>query len=264
MSEDGGLLEENVKLLMLRERELLSLRRKQQRFEAWLSLTQSLAGIVGSDRNRALLQVSEAFKSKLAFQEVLFFNAAGRSLSAIALDPDVDCVGAPLNEHAVVAVFGAKSGQSEAFEGPPANGPARFHRYLWHWLDTLAPPLLLVAGYDRERAQFYPPFEEADLAQFAIAGRELDLLLGTVVSTRQRAPAEQPVETCQRPFEVLTGREVEVSRLLARGKTNKEIGALLGISSRTVQSHVANIFDKLGVRNRAGAVSWLVEHRVAV
>lgn len=57
----------------------------------------------------------------------------------------------------------------------------------------------------------------------------------------------------------LSDREVEVLRLLARGKTNKEIGALLGISPRTVQNHVAHAYDKLGVYSRAGAALFMVE-----
>jgi DNA-binding CsgD family transcriptional regulator len=61
----------------------------------------------------------------------------------------------------------------------------------------------------------------------------------------------------------LSARELEVSRLLARGKTNKEIGMLLGISPRTVQIHVAHIFDKLGVHSRAGAAIWLVENELS-
>jgi len=60
----------------------------------------------------------------------------------------------------------------------------------------------------------------------------------------------------------LSARELDVARLLARGKTNKEIGTLLGISPRTVQIHVAHIFDKLGVHSRAGAAIWLVEHEL--
>ena len=51
-----------------------------------------------------------------------------------------------------------------------------------------------------------------------------------------------------------------MSRLLARGKTNKEIADLLGISVRTVHNHVAHIFDKLGVHSRSGAAIWLMEH----
>jgi DNA-binding CsgD family transcriptional regulator len=58
----------------------------------------------------------------------------------------------------------------------------------------------------------------------------------------------------------LSERELDVSRWLARAKTNREIAALLGISPRTVQIHVAHIFDKLGVHSRAAAALWLVEH----
>lgn len=58
----------------------------------------------------------------------------------------------------------------------------------------------------------------------------------------------------------LTEREVEVLVYLARGKTNKEIGAILGISPRTVQNHVAHIYDKAGLHSRAGAAIFAVEH----
>ncbi|AKU98704.1 two-component response regulator [Labilithrix luteola] len=52
----------------------------------------------------------------------------------------------------------------------------------------------------------------------------------------------------------LTSRELEVLRLLARGATNKEIARTLRISDRTVQHHTIHIYQKLGVRSRAGAV----------
>ena len=49
----------------------------------------------------------------------------------------------------------------------------------------------------------------------------------------------------------LSAREIEVLRLLAAGWSDREIGAALFISHRTVNGHVANIFSKLGVRSRA-------------
>lgn len=57
----------------------------------------------------------------------------------------------------------------------------------------------------------------------------------------------------------LTARELDVMRLLARGKTNKEIGAVLGISARTVQVHLAHAYDKAGVHSRAGATLYMLE-----
>jgi DNA-binding NarL/FixJ family response regulator len=55
--------------------------------------------------------------------------------------------------------------------------------------------------------------------------------------------------------EPLTGREVEILRLAAQGLTNKAIGQELGISDRTVQGHLANIYGKLGVGSRTEAVT---------
>jgi DNA-binding CsgD family transcriptional regulator len=54
---------------------------------------------------------------------------------------------------------------------------------------------------------------------------------------------------------LLTLREREVLRWLARGKSNTEIGAILGISSATVGKHLEHIHPKLGVENRTAAIS---------
>jgi DNA-binding NarL/FixJ family response regulator len=53
----------------------------------------------------------------------------------------------------------------------------------------------------------------------------------------------------------LTAREHEVIRLVARGKTNQQIGAELAVSTRTAKAHVERIIARLGVANRAEAVS---------
>jgi DNA-binding CsgD family transcriptional regulator/tetratricopeptide (TPR) repeat protein len=53
----------------------------------------------------------------------------------------------------------------------------------------------------------------------------------------------------------LTGRELQVLRLVAQGATNRSIGTALGLSERTVDRHVSNIFAKLGVSSRAAATA---------
>ena len=56
------------------------------------------------------------------------------------------------------------------------------------------------------------------------------------------------------PGEPLTDRELDVLRLAAKGFTNKAIGIQLGISDRTVQGHLAHIFDKMQATSRTEAV----------
>jgi two-component system NarL family response regulator len=55
--------------------------------------------------------------------------------------------------------------------------------------------------------------------------------------------------------EALTGRELDVLALLARGKSNKEIGANLYITETTVKSHLRSIFTKLNVLSRTEAIT---------
>jgi HD-GYP domain-containing protein (c-di-GMP phosphodiesterase class II) len=58
----------------------------------------------------------------------------------------------------------------------------------------------------------------------------------------------------------LTDREVEVLRLLARGRSKKQIAAALVIAPGTVHTHTVHIYEKLGVSTRAGVALFAMEH----
>jgi two-component system, NarL family, response regulator LiaR len=61
----------------------------------------------------------------------------------------------------------------------------------------------------------------------------------------------------------LSPREAQILRLVARGLTNRTIAREIGIAPRTADQHVHNIFVKVGVRSRAEAVRYAVEHELA-
>jgi HD-GYP domain-containing protein (c-di-GMP phosphodiesterase class II) len=60
----------------------------------------------------------------------------------------------------------------------------------------------------------------------------------------------------------LTDREVEVLRLIARGRTNRDVAATLHLSRKTVGRHVENVYAKIGVSTRAAAALVAMEHRL--
>jgi two-component system, NarL family, response regulator LiaR len=61
----------------------------------------------------------------------------------------------------------------------------------------------------------------------------------------------------------LTGRELEVLRLIAAGRSNREISRELGVAEKTVKTHVSNVLSKLGVQDRTQAALYAVQHGLA-
>ena len=56
----------------------------------------------------------------------------------------------------------------------------------------------------------------------------------------------------------LTERQIQIVELVARGNTNREIGAELGIRPATVKRHLERIYDQVGMRTRAGAATTVL------
>jgi DNA-binding NarL/FixJ family response regulator len=76
------------------------------------------------------------------------------------------------------------------------------------------------------------------------------------------ALAKRAEERHQFPAPTLTGRELEVLRLVARGMSNREIADELYISENTVKNHVRNILEKLHLHSRMEAVIYAVRERL--
>jgi len=58
---------------------------------------------------------------------------------------------------------------------------------------------------------------------------------------------------------MLSKREIEVLDLLVQGMSNKQIALQIGISEKTAEKHITNIYHKIGVASRAGAIRWALE-----
>src|SRR5262249_5555134 len=95
-------------------------------------------------------------------------------------------------------------------------------------------------------------------------------LSGCGAATGTHAAAREPRRLGQRGFRrapgertgaaapALSSREREVAGLVAAGKTNKDIAAALYLSEKTIESHLARIYDKLGVHSRAALTAIIV------
>jgi DNA-binding NarL/FixJ family response regulator len=87
-----------------------------------------------------------------------------------------------------------------------------------------------------------------------------DSLLAPAVTRRlvadlvRRRREEAAAEVTPQRLDVLTAREVETLRMLARGLSNAEIATTLFVSEHTVKTHVSNVLSKLGLRDRVQAV----------
>ena len=120
-------------------------------------------------------------------------------------------------------------------------------------------PMQAIADYDEAlaltRSESGDRARIAELAQAALAA------FGALGMNGWEQRAVRLIPGPARPLpDRLTAREGEVLRLLAAGRTNKEIAAELFLSPATVERHVANLYRKIGVRRRTEATAYALSH----
>lgn len=137
---------------------------------------------------------------------------------------------------------------------PELDGIAAIRRLAKHFPETPAIVLAASASQDDITAAF-----EAGARAFILKTVELDHLGETV-----RDAIDGDVDVvghlkASSQVRILTDREFDVLRLLARGLPNREIAAHLNRSERTVKFHLTGIYRKLEVGNRTGAVTAAID-----
>jgi NarL family two-component system response regulator LiaR len=81
-------------------------------------------------------------------------------------------------------------------------------------------------------------------------------------AARKLAQHFQPTQAVIEPVQVLTLREIEVIKLVARGLNNQDIAEDLGISLKTVKAHISSILEKLNLENRVQAAIYALQHNI--
>jgi predicted ATPase/DNA-binding NarL/FixJ family response regulator len=129
---------------------------------------------------------------------------------------------------------------------------------LWQSMGTTLDSYQPMAGYERDcERQARQALGEA--AFEAAYQRGLELLAEDVLAyALQQPPAKPPAKpSAVSDGAPLTPQEMQVARLVAGGRSNKEIAAGLVISQRTAENHVEHILTKLGFTSRAQVAAWV-------
>lgn len=185
--------------------------------------------------------------------------AEGSPIEAHEAADELERIAATFGTRALQAIAAQAKGAVALVEGD-AEAALLSLRQAWDaWRDLEAPYHVARVRLLLGRACAANGDDEAATLEFEAARATFDAL-GAVPD---RALAEaQMRETSHGVHHGLTPREREVLRALTSGATNRVIADELGISERTVDRHVSNIYDKLGVASRSEATAYALRHHL--
>jgi DNA-binding NarL/FixJ family response regulator len=238
----------------------------------WIAYTLWIVGLAFSkvDAERALSVWDEGVEHVKAHRVKFFEGFIGRDAARLHTSQ-----GEP---EAALALFGPaiesfhQAGNVAQLIITLASVPALFER-----VDRLEAAATLLGAISRESASFHHVPELVDLGdrlneqlgkvrsrQLMSAGATLDLDDAAIYAREQIELARRLLTQNARHMRPggLTRREVDVLRLIAEGRSTREIAAQLFISSKTADNHIQHIYTKLAVTNRSAATRWALEHEL--
>jgi ATP/maltotriose-dependent transcriptional regulator MalT len=139
-----------------------------------------------------------------------------------------------------------------------AEAIARREPLVWELARTLEAraDLALARGSAPSSTAVRPFLEEA--------ASQYDLMQNRAEAERlRRRLAGKPVATTPDLLSSLTPRETDVLKLLATGRSNRDIAATLFLSEKTVEHHISRLYGKIGVENRAAATAFAIHHHLS-
>lgn len=131
--------------------------------------------------------------------------------------------------------------------------------------------VIILTSYGEDEKLF--PAIKAGAISYLLKDVSADDLVGAILAARRGEATLRPdiatklmqqfaAEDEREVLEELSEREMDVLRQIAHGRSNKEISQILGISEKTVKTHVSNILDKLHLADRTQAAIYALRERI--
>jgi DNA-binding NarL/FixJ family response regulator len=227
---------------------------------ALLRLAQGRTGAAEAAMRRALTETGYPLaRARLLPAAVEVLLAAGDTGAAAEAAAELDGIAATYGTQALRAAADHAQGAVRLAAGDP-GAAATALRAAWRaWRELEAP-------YEAARTRLLLGLACRALGDEDAAAMELDdarsvlARLGAApdLARLERLAGAGPAQETAG----LTGRELEVLRLLAAGETNHAIAGALHLAEKTIHRHVSNIYAKLGVSSRAAATAYAYRHHL--
>jgi len=194
-------------------------------------------------------------RAKLLPAQIQISIAAGDLPAASTATAELEQIAADFDSPALRAAALSCRGRLQLAEASASAACATLREALQHWQQLEVPYEVATARLLLGQAYRQCGDEERAGKSLASAATIFDRL-GAALDSRQIRDLTTPTALPAG----LTAREAEVLALVASGQTNKEIGATLHLSERTVARHLSNIFTKVGVTSRTAAAAFAFDN----